>query len=139
MILIEMPPKDLGELLRYWQGLSAKELAFAKRSLRGGKYPLQALFHLHLALEALLKANIVYRQKDHAPYSHNLEYLAGFAGLELSKQKLAYVTQLNAFNITGRYPEDLEYINKLEASYVNKLFSETGELMTWLKKQLKTR
>ena len=130
-----MPPKDLSELLRYWHGISDHEYEFARKNHRSDAYPLQVLFHLHLSVEALLKACIVYRQHEHAPYSHNLEYLAGYAGLKLSKQKVENLTALNKFNITGRYPEDLEYINQLDKQFVNDLFKKIEDLIKWLKKQ----
>ena len=130
-----MPPKDLSELLKYWRGISDYEYSFAKKNHHSGAFPLQVLFHLHLSVEALLKAGIVYHKHDHAPYSHNLEYLAGYAGLSLSKQKVAQLTTLNKFNITGRYPEDLETINQLDQKFVNDLFKKIEALIKWLKKQ----
>ena len=134
-----MPPQDLNKLFRYWLDLAKHEYKFATFALNSEEFALGGLFHLHLSMEAMLKACIVKRQHEHAPYSHNLEFLAGRSGIKFSEQKINILKHLNDFNIIGRYPEEMVDLLKKSKKEVLPVFIQVKELQAWLSKQLKTK
>ena len=73
---------DLDKTVDYWHAGARYDLGVASALLKARKYP-YALFMGHLALEKLLKALVVKRTQNHAPFTHSLLTLAEKAGIEL--------------------------------------------------------
>ena len=65
-----------------------------------------ALFFVHLSLEKFLKAILVHQNKNHAPHTHNLAYLAGKIDSEFQKEQIELLEEMNEFNLESRYPND---------------------------------
>lgn len=74
---------DLNKTVDYWLETAAYDLETGKTLLRSKRYP-YALFFGHLALEKILKALVVKKTNQHAPFTHSLIMLAGRTGAELS-------------------------------------------------------
>jgi len=86
-------------------------------------------------LEKVLKGLVVERTKAHAPYTHKLIDLAKWAGLELSKQQKEDLTEINSFNIAGRYNDYKQrFHKKCTSAYSRKYFILCQEFYLWLKK-----
>ena len=134
-----MPPKDLDHLFDYWMGIAENQDHLTNLIFRSNQHHLSGLFHAHLSMEAFLKACIVHAIKEHAPYSHKLPYLAGKLPVELSEQKLDLLTQLNKYNIQGRYPEELKNIEDTDPAMAKRLYKKSKDLQKWLKKTLKLK
>lgn len=94
---------DVKKLVRHWSDTSDDDWDSALLLAVGKKYS-QALFFVHLAIEKKLKALVIKVSKNHAPFSHNLVYLAGAARFSLDSQETEWLTEISAFNISGRYP-----------------------------------
>ena len=132
-----MTVKDLKKLVEYWVEMSSGDMQVARSLLKSRHYS-YCLFFCHLAIEKTLKALVVARIRDHAPWTHNLSFLAGKADLTLDdKADVEFLSEMTRWNLEARYPADLEAMKKLINVDVAKgLFSKTEKFIVWLKRQL---
>ena len=132
-----MTPIDISKIVSYWIEVSKHDMDIAQSLFRTGKYD-YCLFLCHLSLEKILKALVAKRTKAHPPYTHNLLYLAGKANVELSKQRIEMLDQINKFNLEIRYPEDLKVLYKtITKEYAKKYLDISRELRKWFQNLLK--
>ncbi len=90
-----------------------------------------------LAVEKMLKAVFVTKQKQHAPPLHNLLRLARSAGLEVDQETVDKLVTVTAFNIEARYPDfKRSFRQRCTAEYTAEQMAMIRELMEWLKSQL---
>ena len=90
------------------------------------------LFFAHLAVEKVLKAHFCKSRDELAPPIHNLLRLAEKTGLSLKPSQIDLFTEVNSFNIEGRYPElFLPLPSQYEAE---EFLQKIGELMECLNK-----
>lgn len=130
-----MTAKDIAKVVKYWLEAAIHDLETASSLFRTGKYD-YCLFLCHLSLEKLLKALVTAEIKEHPPFTHNLLYLAGKAGLHLSKTQVETLDEINKFNMEARYPEDLKaFYKKVNKGYAKKYLDITKELWAWLRKR----
>ncbi len=130
-----MTIQDLHQLIQYWLKGSEYDWKAALALFKSKKYP-YCLFLCHLSLEKLLKARIVKETKSHAPFTHNLAYLAGKLSLKFNKEKISLLEEINNFNIEARYPDEKnEFYQKATLSFTKKYLKTIGELREWLKKK----
>lgn len=124
------------DLIKYWFSTAGEDFKVASSLFKLKHYP-QCLFFCHLSLEKLLKWLIVKNTKKDTPFSHDLEKLALFAGLEMSKKDVDILNEITSFNIAGRYgDEKFEFYRKYNKKDVaEKYLNVTKELSVWLKKQ----
>lgn len=133
--VLPVTAKDISKVVAYWLEASRRDLDVAKSLFRTGKYD-YCLFLCHLSLEKMLKALAAKVLRDHPPLTHNLLYLAGKAGLNLSKAQIALLDQVNKFNMEVRYPEDLKTFHKrVNRAYASQYLMETKEIWKWLQSQ----
>ncbi|MBI4237248.1 MAG: HEPN domain-containing protein [Deltaproteobacteria bacterium] len=129
-----MTPRDVAAVVRYWRDGATSDLRSAGLLLRGRQW-LQGLFFCHLAIEKTLKARIVHDGAGHAPHVHNLLYLAGKTRLALDKIQLAFLEEMNRYNIEGRYPSYQAAMRKtLGRMNALPLYRRTTEFVTWCQK-----
>ncbi|MBI4687713.1 MAG: HEPN domain-containing protein [Nitrospirae bacterium] len=96
-----------------------------------------ALFFGHLAIEKILKALYVIRNKEHAPYSHNLERLAALSGIELTDDISSQLEKISRYNIESRYPDDKREFRKLcTEEFTKNELSQIEEIFKWLRSML---
>lgn len=127
--------RDLRELIQYWLKGSDYDWEAARSLFRSGKHP-YCLFLCHLSVEKLLKGLIVKKTQAHAPYTHNLAYLAGKLSLEFSKEQLALLEEMNDFNLEARYPDEKnEFYKKATKPFTKQYLKSAGVLREWLKKK----
>jgi len=113
------------------------DLSMAHSLFRTGKYD-YCLFLCHLSLEKFLKSLAAREMKDHPPFTHNLLYLAGKAGIQLSKSQIELLDQINKFNMEARYPEDLkDFYKKVDKVCTREYLGATKEMWKWLQKRSK--
>ncbi len=97
--------KNIKQNIKYWLAGSEKDFDAAKGLYKLKHYP-QCLFFCHLSLEKILKAIVVKRIKDYAPFIHDLRRLSEIAGIELDTEKKKILDAIFTFNIAGRYAEE---------------------------------
>lgn len=105
----------------------------AQALIKNAKLYPNGLFFLHLSIEKALKAIFVDRHGKHAPFSHNLMFLADACEIEFSANIKKGVSVINEFNMSTRYPNEQDRIKKK----FNKRFSEKYlkigmEIQEWL-------
>ncbi len=95
---------DIEQVSSFWITEAEEALQVAEHLMSKADYS-YALFFGHLAVEKLLKALFVIRQKQHAPPLHNLLRLARAAGLSMDEEIEDKLITVTAFNIEARYPD----------------------------------
>src|ERR1043166_5954187 len=127
---------DKAKLIKHWSDHAQYDIETAKAMLKANRYP-YALFMCHLAIEKLLKAIVVSRTNEHAPYTHNLVVLSDASGLSFTEEQKKLIGTLNEFNIEARYPDWQENFYSIATpEYVQSYLSQTKELFIWLDNSL---
>ena len=101
----------------------------------------RSVFFCHLTVEKLLKALVMKKIKEPAPYVHDLRRLAKIAEIDLDEDKKKILEKIFTFNISGRYQQEkLEFhkqYNKRE--YAQKYLKITKDLILWLEKKFQKK
>ena len=127
---------DVENVIEYWIKGSEEDYKTAKALIDSKRFA-HALFFCHLTIEKTLKALVVKHTQKHARLDHNLIRLSESTGLSLSEEQLNALTEINSFNISGRYDDEkFEFHKKATQEFTEKYFNETTNLYLWLKKQL---
>ncbi len=91
-----------------------------------------ALFHIHLAIEQMLKA-LICEEKGEAPRSHLLIGLASMIDREIPDDLMLLINELNDVSVLARYPDDIEELRaSLTALEIEAYLRKTKELFEWL-------
>ena len=127
---------DVVQVVAYWMTEAEEALEVADHLVAKADYS-YALFFGHLAVEKILKAQYVFKQKQHAPPLHNLLRLARAAGLEIDEETAEKLTTVTAFNLEARYPDfKRSFRQTCTPEYTAQQISVIKELMQWLRSQL---
>ncbi len=105
----KMQPKKIVE---YWKKTAAHDYESMVTLYQQKRYS-DSLFFGHIVLEKILKALVVQKTKQHSPYGHDLLKLQELAMLELSKEEIDFLDEMNAYNTRTRYPDYKLNIYKL--------------------------
>jgi HEPN domain-containing protein len=122
----------------YWLDLCDDNMISAKCLLKGKRY-LDAAFFCHLTAEKALKAAVEQNTGETPPKIHKLKMLADKGGVlgRLSEEQLAFLDELEPFNIEARYPEYKATVAQtLNKERMAKIYKETGAFLCWIKKEL---
>ena len=117
----------------YWKNGAEEDLQVADQLIKSGKIR-HGLFFLHLAREKILKAHVCHNSKDIAPRLHNLARLAELSGITFGQKDSDFLSEMNPFNIEGRYPEMWGPVPSREEADI--LLQKTRGMFEWLKNQL---
>ena len=116
-----------------WLNQSDYDLDTAKYMYNGGRYA-YVVFMCHLAAEKALKG--LYQQKtgDIPPKTHNLVYLLTQLGIKPDKEMAKAIAILNEANISARYPESLEVLQKNYTEVITlNILKESEGVIKWIK------
>jgi len=114
-----------------WIARAAEDVAVAEFAGQAG-YIQTCLFHLHQAIEKLLKAGLIEGQGAH-PKVHDLPRLATELGLAISQEQLALLAKLTEQYIPSRYGNDpLE----MPADTAENYYRQSKEFYAWLLQRL---
>lgn len=114
-----MKSENVKKIVSYWEKTAEHDYDTMIYLFKGKRYS-ESLFFGHIILEKILKGLVVRETKEQAPYIHDLVRLQEVAKLELSKEKILLLKEVNDFNIRGRYPDYKLRFHKL----CNKEFSK---------------
>ena len=110
---------DKADYIKYWKTTASQDWKRVNLLFKNRDYVF-ALFCAHLTLEKLIKAHWV---KDNVgnypPKIHNLNKLLAQTKLNLTNEELVFCSDMNKFQIEGRYPDFITGLNKK----LNKLYS----------------
>jgi HEPN domain-containing protein len=126
---------DIEKQIAFWKQGAEEEWEFAQETVERGKTR-QGLFWTHLAFEKALKALVCRKTTDYAPKIHNLVKLADLAGLALSIEELDLLSDLNSFQLEGRYAESYAALPTLAEAKI--IMERSKKAFQWLMNQLQT-
>ncbi len=116
----------------YWLKCAKEDLKVMGHLFEKGDYH-YSLFLGHLLVEKTLKAYYVKINKNHAPYSHSLIYLAEKSGLKLKENQISLLEAVNQFNIEARYPDKkFEFYKLCTKEFASQYISQIKEFYQWL-------
>lgn len=128
--------QEKDKLIDYWFEGSDHDWSTAKVLFRNRKY-VPCLFFCHLCLEKILKAHVVKETEEHAPFTHNLSYLAGKTNLPFEKSDIIFLEAASEFNIGTRYPEDISKLyRKFNKNFAKQNLDQAERLRKWIKSRL---
>lgn len=131
-----MTSQEKEKLVCYWIRGSDDDWSTTQVLFKSKKY-VPCLFFCHLCLEKILKAHAVKETGGHAPFTHNLSYLAGKTSIPFEKPDLVFLEAASEFNIGTRYPEDISKLyRKFNKNFAKQNLDQTGRLRKWIKSQL---
>ncbi len=128
---------DIKNHIKYWIDSSDNDLEAASNLFSSGKYD-WCLFIGHLVLEKTLKAAYVSNNNNKIPpKTHNLNKLANFSNLKLSKEQVLFLDEVNDFNLEVRYPEyKREFYKLCTKKFATKYYSQIQEFSKWIRSQV---
>lgn len=101
----------------------------AEKLFQSGKFQ-HTLFFCHLAVEQALKSKYISVKNEIPPYTHDLTFLASKIGDAFQPEQLRALSEMNAFNIAGRYEEEkLALHEKATPEYTGKWLKETRVIL----------
>ena len=126
---------ELAEVIDYWRHMSEDKWKTVEALMEKERYA-DALFFLHLSLEALLKAAVVEKTGEQAPRIHDLPHLAYLAGLEPSTEQKTQLEVITTFNVEGRYDDyKLSLYKRATKEYANDYVDKAEILRLWTQKR----
>lgn len=132
-----MTKANVKKLVDYWKTASRLDYESSISISEKAKQNVQACFFIHLSIEKILKAYIVFKTSSHAPYVHNLPHLAKISDLDLTKTQMDFLIEVNDFNMKCRYPdESFSIYKKATAKQTKKLLKEAKEFIDWISDKL---
>ena len=96
-----------------------------------------ALFMGHLVIERLLKAFVVKRTDNHAPFTHDLRRLAKLSEIEFKDDYKRWLDTITTFNLNARYDDyKQDFYKKCTSEYADNWISNIKTLREWIKMKL---
>ena len=124
---------DVNKQVIYWRDGAVEDWDVANMLVKNGRIR-HGMFFAHLALEKALKAHVSRATDNLAPKSHDLLRLANLAKLVLTQQQQETLTELDAYQLEGRYPQALPI--ESTSAEAREVLHNAGEVFQWLMKQL---
>ena len=124
--------------VEYWLDICDEDILAVKCLLKG-KRLLHAGFFCHLIAEKALKAIIAHNTGETPPKIHDLKKLAKFGNIadDLSEEQRLLLGRLMPLHIEARYVSHKKRVaDTLTVEYCEKIFKETEEFLSWIKKKL---
>jgi HEPN domain-containing protein len=127
---------DTQRVKRYWTDEAQEALKVAGHLFEKQDFS-YALFFGHLALEKLLKALFVVKNKEQAPYIHNLLRLAESIKIPLTEKRKEQLLRITTFNLEARYPDEKRsFRNKCTEEFAAGELANIEEVFKWLELML---
>ncbi len=119
--------------IAYWTEGSESDFQTAEKIITSTDRYAAGLFFLHLAVEKALKARVVKKTKEHAPYTHNLLHLLTKLEVSSPKDIVTLLGEINDFNLEARYPDVKREFEKLATKeFAHKYLLEGKKVLKWI-------
>lgn len=126
--------KNIKKLIDYWVSSAEHDWETAETLWRGKRYD-ACLFFCHLIAEKILKAAVVKQTEDNPPKIHDLVKLARLGQILLSTRQEQMLSEMNEFNVAGRYSvEKYAFHKRATKIYSEPFYRFTKEFYLWVKK-----
>lgn len=124
------------DVVGYWFESADYDYPVMESLFDAGHYA-WALFIGHLVVEKLLKAYHVQCNPEPCPYTHNLLKIAEGAGLVLDDNRRDLLIELNAFNISARYPDRKHRFYKVATEdFTREYIVKIRDFRQWMLQQI---
>ncbi len=117
----------------YWLKTAEEDFEVGRHLIKFDKIR-HGLFFINLALEKILKACLCKNLGKTPPKIHNLPRLAEMAGINLDDEQKVMLTEINEFNLEGRYP--LDFIKPIDKNSAVKFMNRAWEAFECFKRIL---
>ncbi len=119
-----------------WLDSARYDLETARDMFRSGRY-IYTVFMCHLALEKALKAKVAEITGEEPPKTHDLEYLAGLAGLSLDREAEEFISGISNMSVVTRYPRDFQKMLKdFSEERIGFILSKSTEVFQWIERTI---
>lgn len=127
---------DVEKIYAHWINTSDKDFATMGHLYESKDFH-WALFIGHIVIERLLKACVVKRTNDHAPFTHDLTKLAKLSGLPFTEEHLDWMDTVSTFNMNARYDSYKEaFYKKCTPEFTSEWIDKIKHLQAWIKTKL---
>ena len=127
---------DIDKIVNHWIETSDDDFKTMLTLFRSNIYH-WALFMGHISLEKLLKAYLVRKNQQHAPFTHNLYRLAELGGLEISEEYAEWLFKITSFNLNARYDDfKKEFYTMCTIDFTKEWIEKIKTLQHWIKQKL---
>ncbi len=125
------------EHISYWGGQVEKDLK-ASEVLFAAGYFAQSLFWAHLSVEKQLKALWIFNNESNTPpFVHNLLRIASETKVFFTESQLEYFTEMNMFQIKGRYPNYMENLEEIITKQIAHTYlTQTKNIISCIQEKL---
>ena len=123
--------------IKYWDNQVDEDFDCAYVLYKANHFA-QSLFWAHLSLEKLCKAIWIKENEGNTvPFIHNLLRIITLTRLEFSEEELSFFSEMNTFQIKGRYPEYAENLDETITKEVCEEYLEkTKQMILCLRKKM---
>jgi HEPN domain-containing protein len=127
---------DIDKTFNHWISTSNNDFVTMTHLYNSKDYH-WSLFIGHIVIERLLKACVVKKIFDHAPFTHDLTKLARISGLPFSEEHLDWLDTISTFNMNARYDSYKEaFYRKCTFEFTTEWIDKIKILQTWIKEML---
>ena len=127
---------DIDKIFNHWINTSDKDFETMIHLYRSKDYH-WSLFIGHIVIERLLKACVVKKTSDHAPFTHDLTKLAKITDLPFSEEHLDWLDTISTFNMNARYDSYKEaFYRKCTFEFTTEWIDKLKILQSWIKEKL---
>lgn len=124
--------------IKYWLAHAQEDLISAKVMLDAGRYTWCA-FICQQALEKLLKAGYVKKERRIPPRIHKLERLLELLSLQPPEDLLEVLILIDKYYIIARYPSYKTSVDIKTNKVAVEIYKKTKEIYIWLQKKMVLR
>lgn len=127
---------DIEKTYNHWINTSDKDYN-TMINLYNSKDYHWSLFIGHIVIERLLKAAVVRKTANHAPFTHDLTKLAKISGQPFSDEWLDWMDTISTFNMNARYDIYKEaFYRKCTNEFTTEWIEKIKILRLWIKEKL---
>jgi HEPN domain-containing protein len=127
---------EIEKLYLHWTINAEKDFVTMNNLFKSKDYH-WSLFIGHIVIEKLLKAAVVKKTKNHAPFTHDLTKLASLTDLDFSDEYLDWLDTISTFNINARYDSYKEaFYKKCTEDFTKQWINRIIDLNKWIKTKL---
>lgn len=127
---------DIEKTYNYWITTSDKDFETMVHLYNSKDYH-WALFIGHIVIERLIKAGVIKKINDHAPFTHDLRRLAKLSQIEFKNEHLVWLDTITTFNLNTRYDSYKQaFYKKCTSDFTSEWISNIKELRKWIKAKL---
>ena len=127
---------DIDKIVKHWIETSDDDFEAMLTLFRSNIYH-WALFMGHIAIEKLLKAYFVKKNKTHAPFTHNLYRLSELSEMEVGEEYAEWLFKITTFNLNARYDDyKKEFYEMCTIDFTIEWIEKIKILQQWIKQML---